>query len=566
MTETVFANIDPNTAYNDLMNNILAEGRNFESPFGVNSTVSGQKSAQDISHEYMKRKQRRPFVIEYYKTPKDKDPTSITMYINPERLTIANSKIIGRQVTKGGIFYHHYGAGHSTMSLNGTTGLAGMAGIKQLEEMYYASGTLLRYSNYAPVQIYGSVNSFNTIDYSDPLGTVDTVMTSNFSTDMIDNAKNSLYKNNYGTTSESLSNDCASALDIYKVNQTLNRFSNIDLPNIYSQMAEWELTNDNIDYRSYYQKILSSIKNAIPTYSDQIITSIAYELSLDKLYKDLPSEEKYRAISNTKKDTIVSAVDFQKRKDEALKNHITKLKDFYYREEKIRTQLRSGLINIKDDMTDPWLPRQMIIYFENRAYVGHFESFQYSRDAKLNLINYEMKYTITKQYEFNNKNDVVIGGSSDSSVPDTRPDGPIGDLTDNPPKPPSPPPSNSISGSSTSTSTSTDSSNLYTIQSGDTLYSIAKKFYGNTDYWMDIYAHNISSIKDPNLIITGHKLKIPTYSPNVRYWVVSSKDTLWAISKRFYGDGSLYNKIVATNPEIKNPNVIYPRQVLKIVL
>lgn len=548
MTGNVFANIGQDKEYNDLMNNILSEGRNYESPFGVNSSVSGQASAQDISHYYMKQKQRRPFVIEYYKDSKDNNPTSITMYINPERLTIANSKIIGRQVTKGGIFYHHYGAGHSTMSLSGTTGLSGMAGIKQLEEIYYASGTLLRYKNYAPVQIYGSVESFNTIDYNDPLGAIDTIMTSNFSTDMITNVQNSLYKNNYGRTTEGLADDCISALNIYKTNQSLNRFSNIDLPNIYSEMVEWELTNNNIDYRSYYQKILSSVKNAIPTYSDQIITSIAYELSLDKLYKELPNEEKSVAISNTKKDTIVSAIDFQKRKDTALKNHISALKDFYYREKKIRDQLRSGLINIKDDMTDPWLPRQMIIYFENRAYVGHFESFQYSRDAKLNLINYEMKYTITKQYEFNNANDGYFPAVNVSSSTNNN--------TSN----------STTTSSNVMNNSGSSSSDLYTIQSGDTLQSIAKKFYGNTDYWMDIYAHNVSNINNPNLIIPGNKIKIPSYSTTVRYWVVSSGDNLWSIAKRFYGDGTLYHKIVSTNPEIKNPNVIYPKQILKIVL
>lgn len=561
MTEEVFANVAANKEYSDFMNNMLVEARNYESPFGVNSNVSGHASAQDISNNYMKQKQRRPFVIEYYKQPGDKNPTSITMYINPERLTVANNKIIGRQVTKGGIFYHHYGAGHSTMSLNGTTGLSGMAGIKQLEEIYYASGTLLRYKNYAPVQIYGSVESFNTIHYNDPLGAIDTIMASNFSTDMLVDAQQTLYDNNHGKPTQRLAEHCAEALDIYKTNQSLNRFSNIDLPNIYSQMLEWELTSDNTDYKSYYQKMLNSIKNVIPTYNDQIITNIAYELSLDKLYKELPSEERQRAVDNTKKDTVVSVVNFQKQKDEALKKHIKALKDFYYREQQIRDQLKSGLINMKDDMTDPWLPRQMIIYFENRAYVGHFESFQYSRDAKLNLINYEMKYTITKQYEFNNKNDFVVVGSSDSSVPDTRPDGPIGHLTDNPPPPPPKPVNNS-----SSSSTSQLSNDLYTIQNGDTLQSIAKKFYGNTDYWMDIYAHNIKSINNPNLIITGHKLKIPPYSKSVRYWVVSSNDTLWAIAKRFYGDGTLYHKIVSTNPEIKNPNVIYPKQILKIVL
>lgn len=45
---------------------------------------------------------------------------------------------------------------------------------------------------------------------------------------------------------------------------------------------------------------------------------------------------------------------------------------------------------------------------------------------------------------------------------------------------------------------------------------------------------------------------------------VQSGDTLWAIAKKYYGNGSQYTKIAAANPTIKNPNLIYPGQVLSI--
>lgn len=48
-----------------------------------------------------------------------------------------------------------------------------------------------------------------------------------------------------------------------------------------------------------------------------------------------------------------------------------------------------------------------------------------------------------------------------------------------------------------------------------------------------------------------------------RQYVVVKGDTLWAICRRFYGDGSLYGKLAAANG-IKNPNLIYPGQVLTI--
>jgi len=46
---------------------------------------------------------------------------------------------------------------------------------------------------------------------------------------------------------------------------------------------------------------------------------------------------------------------------------------------------------------------------------------------------------------------------------------------------------------------------------------------------------------------------------------VVSGDTLWGIAKKYYGNGSLYTKIYEANSgTIKNPNLIYPGQVLTI--
>ena len=45
---------------------------------------------------------------------------------------------------------------------------------------------------------------------------------------------------------------------------------------------------------------------------------------------------------------------------------------------------------------------------------------------------------------------------------------------------------------------------------------------------------------------------------------VQSGDTLWGIAKKYYGNGSQYTKIASANPDIKNPNLIYPGQVLSI--
>ena len=45
---------------------------------------------------------------------------------------------------------------------------------------------------------------------------------------------------------------------------------------------------------------------------------------------------------------------------------------------------------------------------------------------------------------------------------------------------------------------------------------------------------------------------------------VQETDTLWALARKYYGDGDQYPKIASANPSIKNPNLIYPGQVLAI--
>lgn len=53
--------------------------------------------------------------------------------------------------------------------------------------------------------------------------------------------------------------------------------------------------------------------------------------------------------------------------------------------------------------------------------------------------------------------------------------------------------------------------------------------------------------------------------PSGQNYTVKSGDCLWNIAKKFYGNGSQYTKIYNANKDkIKNPNLIYPNQVLWI--
>ncbi|MDT7791031.1 MAG: hypothetical protein QOD59_467, partial [Mycobacterium sp.] len=53
----------------------------------------------------------------------------------------------------------------------------------------------------------------------------------------------------------------------------------------------------------------------------------------------------------------------------------------------------------------------------------------------------------------------------------------------------------------------------------------------------------------------------PPPPPAVQTYTVVSGDTLWAISERFYGDGSKY-QVIADASGVSNPDLIHPGQVL----
>lgn len=53
-------------------------------------------------------------------------------------------------------------------------------------------------------------------------------------------------------------------------------------------------------------------------------------------------------------------------------------------------------------------------------------------------------------------------------------------------------------------------------------------------------------------------------TPQNEIYTVKKGDTLWALAKYYYGDGSKYKLIASANPQITNPNLIYVGQVLVI--
>lgn len=117
----------------------------------------------------------------------------------------------------------------------------------------------------------------------------------------------------------------------------------------------------------------------------------------------------------------------------------------------------------------------------------------------------------------------------------------------------------------------------YTVKDGDTLFTIAEKYYQDGKKFSEIAKAN--NLTDVNEIVVGQVLKIPsepselgTGGGNTTIWgpriegntyTVVEGDWLSKIAGRAYGDIMAFDKIAKTN-NISNPDHIEPGMVLVI--
>jgi spore coat assembly protein SafA len=100
---------------------------------------------------------------------------------------------------------------------------------------------------------------------------------------------------------------------------------------------------------------------------------------------------------------------------------------------------------------------------------------------------------------------------------------------------------------------------LYTVKSGDTLFFIARRF--NISLQSLINAN--PQILDPNTIYPGQVICIPVGGPSPgvvcagRIYRVVSGDTMFEIARRF---GVTLDALIQANPQITNPDLIFPGQ------
>lgn len=96
---------------------------------------------------------------------------------------------------------------------------------------------------------------------------------------------------------------------------------------------------------------------------------------------------------------------------------------------------------------------------------------------------------------------------------------------------------------------------------GDVYYELTLKEYRA----VEIKKTKFKKTKKKKTTKKKSKPKRPAAKKKTKTYTVKSGDCLWNIAKRFYGNGAQYTKIYNANRgKIKNPNLIYPGQVLTI--
>lgn len=113
--------------------------------------------------------------------------------------------------------------------------------------------------------------------------------------------------------------------------------------------------------------------------------------------------------------------------------------------------------------------------------------------------------------------------------------------------------------------TETDINKIYYIEdfrygerngSKDVYYSISFREYKS------IKVKTISSTTSTSNTATSTSVR-PASPPKPTTYTIKKGDTLWAIAKKYYGDGNKYKELASKN-NIKNPDKIYVGQVITI--
>lgn len=91
---------------------------------------------------------------------------------------------------------------------------------------------------------------------------------------------------------------------------------------------------------------------------------------------------------------------------------------------------------------------------------------------------------------------------------------------------------------------------------------------GTNDLYITIAMRQYQRLEAPVLALSSGGEETArdagTGANSTKTYTVVKGDCMWGIAKKFYGNGSLYPRLAAANPSVKNQNLIYPGQVLTI--
>ncbi|MGI5872697.1 MAG: SafA/ExsA family spore coat assembly protein, partial [Bacillota bacterium] len=95
---------------------------------------------------------------------------------------------------------------------------------------------------------------------------------------------------------------------------------------------------------------------------------------------------------------------------------------------------------------------------------------------------------------------------------------------------------------------------IYTVQPGDTMFLIAQRFGISLQRLIEANPQ----VANPNLIYPGQQLCVPVAAacpPGSTTYTVVQGDTMFEIARRF---GVTLDALLAANPQITDPNRIFP--------
>ncbi len=97
------------------------------------------------------------------------------------------------------------------------------------------------------------------------------------------------------------------------------------------------------------------------------------------------------------------------------------------------------------------------------------------------------------------------------------------------------------------------------VQAGDSLWNIAARELGSGYLWPEIQRLN-PQLNDPDVIIPGELLTLPSFHK----YRIQAGDSLWSIAARLLGDPLRWPEIQRLNPQLADPDLVRPGEVLNL--